>query len=96
MHGIYGLNGKVIATVTDNGSNFVKAFVTFSLPDSTSTLSDTSPLVTTENDLNLDEEEATFENICDSLTLEQGREDDLTQVQYKLPPHQRCAAHTLN
>ena len=46
--------------------------------------------------LDLDEEEATFGSVCDSLTLDQGREDDLTQVEYELPPHQRCAAHTLN
>ena len=101
IHSVYGLNGKVTATVTDNGSNFVKAFATFSLPatDHTSTSSDTSLSLTSamqEDSLDLDEEEATFRSVCDSLTLDQGREDDLTQVEYELPPHQRCAAHTLN
>lgn len=99
IHSIYGLNGKVTATVTDNGSNFVKAFATYSLPaaDHTSTSSDTSPSqAMQEDDLDMDEGEATFGNIGDSLMLEQERENDLTQVEYELPPHERCAAHTLN
>ena len=32
VHSAYSLNGKVTATVTDNGLNFVKGFTTFSLP----------------------------------------------------------------
>ena len=43
-----------------------------------------------------DEEEATFENIHDTLALEQDDMDDLTQVEYDLPAHERCAAHTMN
>ena len=37
VHENFGLSGKVSATVTDNGSNFVKAFATFALPDVSST-----------------------------------------------------------
>ena len=33
IHRSYSLNGKVTATVTDNGSNIVKAFKTFSVTD---------------------------------------------------------------
>ena len=40
-------------------------------------------------------EEVTFENLDDLITLP-GIEVDLTQLEYELPPHERCAAHTLN
>ena len=81
----------------DNGSNFVKAFKTFSVTDVTSTC--TSAEVTQQDcpeEGHPDEEEATFENVHDTLTLEQENMDDLTQVEYDLPCHERCAAHTMN
>ena len=85
IHRKYGLSGKVTAMVTDNGSNFVKAFVTFA-----SQLSDETSSHTDDN-----EDDVTFANLHDLLDQDPG-DDDLTQVEYELPPHQRCAAHTLN
>ena len=96
IHRSYSLNGKVTATVTDNGSNFVKAFKTFSVTDSTSTSADVVQEEHCPEEGCPDEEEATFENLYDTLTLEQDNMDDLTQVEYDLPAHERCAAHTMN
>ena len=74
--------------MTDNESNFVKAFGTFALPDVSPTSSVTQDKL---------EEEATFENVNELMVPELGDiQDDLIQIEYELPPHQRCAAHTLN
>ena len=70
---------EVCATITDNGSNFVKAFTVYS--DS----SDSAAVPLEDQD-----ELLTFDS------KETNTDDDLTQVQYELPPHYRCAAHTLN
>jgi len=94
VHSSYGLTRKVTATVTNNGSNFVKAFTTFSLPDSAHSSTDTS-LATTEEDCS-SEEQVTFESVHDCLQEVNSADDDLTQLEYELPPHERCAAHTLN
>lgn len=46
---------------------------------------------------NTDAEEVTFENVGELLTSEQvNTKDDFTQVQYDLPPQQRCTTYTLN
>ena len=86
------------ATITDNGSNFVKVFSTFSSPVAdSSSASSLSSSDLQDNDNDLDEEETTFKSVSDALTLDREQEDqDLTQIEYELPVHERCAAHTLN
>ena len=54
IHSSYGLSFKVTATVTDNGSNFVKAFQMYQPPES-------------DTEDHLEEDEATFTNIEDVL-----------------------------
>ena len=93
IYASYSLTGKVRATITDNGSNFVKEFSVYSLFDS----SDTA--VTIAEDAEEETEDVAFEDVGELLTLgleETNTDDDLTQVQYELPSHYRCAAHTLN
>ena len=89
----YCLTGKLRATIIDNGSNFIKAFSVYSLLDS----SDIA--VTIAEDAEEETEDVAFEDVGELLTLdleEMNTDDDLTQVQYELPPHYRCAAHQMN
>ena len=85
---------KVGATVTDNWSNFVKAFASFAVPD---VFSVPELSYSVEDDNELEEEEVTFVDVVEVMVPDEGdTQDDLTQIEYELPPHQRCAAHTLN
>ena len=97
VHRNFGLIGKISATVTDNGSNFVKAFATFSVQEpisgEASSLADEWDDDDDEMEL---EDDVTFANLHDLIIPDQDGEEDLTQIEYELPPHQRCAAHTLN
>ena len=79
----YGLNNKVTACVTDNGSNFVKAFKEFQQAQP-------------ESDDEQEEEasEVTFTDLHNVLTT--ATDDDDGHSICELPPHHRCAAHTLN
>ena len=88
--------GKISATVTDNGSNFVKAFATFAVQEPASHEVNSFAYDDDDDDeIELDDD-VTFTNLHDLITPDQDEEDDLKQVKYELPPHQRCAAHTLN
>ena len=42
------------------------------------------------------EEQVAFENLDDLMTFVKGNEDDSIQLEYELPPHERCAVHMLN
>uniref|UniRef100_A0AAZ1Y1Y5 BED-type domain-containing protein n=1 Tax=Oreochromis aureus TaxID=47969 RepID=A0AAZ1Y1Y5_OREAU len=75
VHSAYGLNSKVTATVTDNGSNFIKAFRMFQKSDS--------------DEESEEDEEVTFTDVEQTLSTE-------SEGQFSLPPHLRCASHTLN
>ena len=94
VHRSFGLHCKISATVTDNGSNFVKAFTSFSVLETK--LDDKEEHFITDDDYGVElEDDATFTDIHSVMMLEQN-EDNQTQVEYELPPHQRCASHTLN
>ena len=94
VHRNFGLHGKISTTVTDNGSNFVKAFASFSVLKTE--VDDNEEHSITDDDYGVElGDDATFTDIHSVMMLEQN-EDDQTQVEYELPPHQRCASHTLN
>uniref|UniRef100_A0A3Q3GFB7 HAT C-terminal dimerisation domain-containing protein n=1 Tax=Labrus bergylta TaxID=56723 RepID=A0A3Q3GFB7_9LABR len=82
IHSSYGISHKITATVTDNGSNFVKAFKRYQPVE--------------QDDEDDDEDEVTFTNISDALQTPVVFDDDDNEVVITLPPHQRCASHTLN
>ena len=87
------MNGKISATVTDNGSNFVKAFGTFAIQEPVS--NEVNSLEGDDDEIEL-EDDVIFANLHDLIMPNQDGDDDLTQVEYELPSHRRCAAHTLN
>ena len=86
IHSTHRVTDKVVCTVTDNGSNFVKAFKEFSEPEAAP--SDTTQTVLAQ----AADGEVTFTNIGDILVDRAGAEE----TQYILPPHHRCGAHTMN
>ena len=71
VHDQFEITENVVGTTTDNGSNFVKAFLVFS----------------PSGDENGDYQK----NVSVSDSLDSGLIDEP-----ELPPHYRCAAHTLN
>ena len=93
IHRSFGLHGKISATVTDNGSNFVKAFTSFSVQETEHDNDDEISMV--DDDGVVPDDDVEFTDLH-SLMIPDQDDDDLTQVEYELPPHQRCASHTLN
>lgn len=82
VHSDFNIKEKVTITTTDNGSNFVKAFSVFAEVRINS--------VREEENEEGEEDDTVFVNVTDILNERDGDED------VSLPPHQRCACHTLN
>uniref|UniRef100_A0A3P9IF90 HAT C-terminal dimerisation domain-containing protein n=1 Tax=Oryzias latipes TaxID=8090 RepID=A0A3P9IF90_ORYLA len=80
IHSSFGLLNKVVATVTDNASNFVKAFKTFPPPESDED----------EKEEEEEQKDVLFTDLAEALTSVSD-EGHIT-----LPPHYRCASHTIN
>lgn len=87
----FGIADKVCFTVTDSGSNFLKAFRLFSVAEAHAYSVESFPT----NDINSDDEviedDATYEEINELLEAvsTSATEDDV--ILYKLPPHRKCA-----
>ncbi|XP_051800722.1 uncharacterized protein LOC127532731 [Acanthochromis polyacanthus] len=82
VHSAFGLTHKVTATVTDNGSNFVKAFRVYEAA--------TAPSDSEEEGGEEEEDNVVFADADDILS------NGTSDGEYTLPPHLRCASHTLN
>ena len=83
IHTEFNIQYKTTGTVTDNATNFCKAFNVFGEME---VINDESEDVGDDDDRN----ELEFQDVSEVLIADPG--DGL----YHLPPHQRCAAHTLN
>lgn len=91
VHTAYHINDKVCLTVTDNGSNFVKAFAEFGDDDRAKDDPTTQSQLVVQNA----DDELSFVDVHEILSGEcDAFEAD--ELAYSLPCHQRCASHTLN
>lgn len=82
VHSTYGLSNKVTATVTDDGSNFIKAFKMYEAAAESYSNEDESDRI----------QDVTFTDVGEVLS----NDPDSEPGQFSLPPHLRCASHTLN
>lgn len=96
IHGKYKIDGKIVATVTDNASNFIKAFSQFGIKSSSMCFRRAEEEEEGNGDtrISIDEAENVEDNVDDDVDeLEPESDDTLFST---LPRHLRCASHTLN
>lgn len=83
IHCQFRIRGKVVRTITDSGSNFIKAFSVFGEQSQTEEAESESDQDSSE--------EPKAEYLDTFIILEQD-----SGLEYQLPRHQRCACHMLN
>jgi len=86
----YELQNKICFTVTDSGSNFIKAFRLFSVDES----EDSSVEMDQNGEDNSDDSDIQYQEMDETLNPTSSADDD--QILYHLPAHWKCACHLLS
>ncbi|KAA0198449.1 hypothetical protein HAZT_HAZT010698 [Hyalella azteca] len=101
-HYKFHLQDKVTRTTTDNGSNFVNAFVQFGteaelLPNIPGPAADSDMEGVEDVDIDVDPEAGSMDEV-EYISVEATLEADegSSGLSHNLPVHMRCAAHTFN
>ena len=92
IHSEYGIRDKVVKTITDNGSNFLKAFNIFGFHENEHEVSVcTNEIEATAftGSSSSSEDDYQYSSVDEILSSS-------TSLQYKLPKHQPCSCHILN
>ncbi|RVE43346.1 hypothetical protein evm_011986 [Chilo suppressalis] len=104
----YNIIDKICYTTTDNGSNFVKAFNVYGIKDESdaencdlnSSISNNEnaddQISESDDELDTTTEYISIQDVIDDHDADTFGNDENITVDYHLPKHGRCAAHTLN